>query len=520
MLTVNKKGKVLVERYSKMSSDRNQYLDRGRTYSRQTLPYILPHARGTSERGGSANKQGYSSVGAEAVNFLANRLVVTLFPPNSPFFALDLSSDAEKELNMAGIEKTAIQKHLSQVTQMASRKQRELKMRSELVTLMKHLLISGNALISIDNKKGTKVLGIDSYVCKRDLQGNLREYIIKEFKPITEYSEEIQQVIQMARKSGMNNNSKDESTALYTRCKVRRDGLWMVQQSVDDLIISQSVAKFEDLPYILVRWNTCSGESYGRGLVEDYSGDFHVLEFLSMARAKGAALMMDVKYLVAPGSQTDVQSLNKAEIGEYVQGRDGDIIPVQLDKYADHNFIQAILDEYTQRIGRAFMMGMLTQRDAERVTTVEIRRDAAEIEQSLGGVYSSLAEELQRPIAILILALLDSRLDGKDIVPNITTGLDALGRASDLDRINQFVQMVAQAATFPEPVQARMKWGHWIDTITTALHMDSEFLMNDDEFEEFQSDQEDRMVKAQVAEKTADAASKIAVKTAGEDNAR
>ena len=80
-------------RYSTLSATRNQYLDRGREYSKFTLPYILPDSDGI--QGADSNQHGYQGIGAQAVNHLSNKLTTTLFPIQRSFFKLEFEAEAK-----------------------------------------------------------------------------------------------------------------------------------------------------------------------------------------------------------------------------------------------------------------------------------------------------------------------------------------------------------------------------------------------------------------------------------------
>ena len=59
--------------------------------------------------------QPYQSVGSRGVNNLASKLLLLLFPPNSPFFRLSVDSETKKELvNQPGL-KTKIEETLANI---------------------------------------------------------------------------------------------------------------------------------------------------------------------------------------------------------------------------------------------------------------------------------------------------------------------------------------------------------------------------------------------------------------------
>jgi hypothetical protein len=104
-------------------------------------------------------------------------------------------------------------------------------------------------------------------------------------------------------------------------------------------------------------------------------------------------------------------------------------------------------------------MNQSIQRNAERVTAEEIRLMAQELENTLGGVYSVLTQEFQLPLFRRVEAQMVKRGSLKKLPPDaakvsIVTGLAAIGRGQDLQRLQEGVGMVAQMAqAFPELAQ-------------------------------------------------------------------
>ena len=80
------------ERYSKLSSNRAQFLETAVECSELTLPYLVQ--QDTSQRGGKKHlTQPWQSVGAKAVVTLAAKLMLALVPPNTSFFKLQVRDD-------------------------------------------------------------------------------------------------------------------------------------------------------------------------------------------------------------------------------------------------------------------------------------------------------------------------------------------------------------------------------------------------------------------------------------------
>ena len=108
-----------------------------------------------------------------------------------------------------------------------------------------------------------------------------------------------------------------------------------------------------------------------------------------------------------------------------------------------------------------------------------------ELESALGGLYSILSQEFQLP---LVTRLMDrmSKKDKlpklpKDIVkPTIVTGVEALGRGNDLNRLDMFLAGANQVVG-PEAVAQYVNVGDYFKRRATALGIETEGLIKSDE---------------------------------------
>jgi hypothetical protein len=89
------KANTAKERYNKLLTEREHYLDRAEECSELTIPSLIKPEGFTSS---SDLYNPFQSVGARGVNNLASKLLLLLLPPNSPFFRLSITGDAKKEL--------------------------------------------------------------------------------------------------------------------------------------------------------------------------------------------------------------------------------------------------------------------------------------------------------------------------------------------------------------------------------------------------------------------------------------
>ena len=204
-----------------------------------------------------------------------------------------------------------------------------------------------------------------------------------------------------------------------------------------------------------------------------------------------------VLYLVSPSCQTNIRALAKAENGAFVRGRQEDVVPMQLNKSMDMSTVLTTAQQIESRLSYAFLLNSAVQSGAagrDRVTAEEIRYVAGELEDTLGGVYSLLSQELQYPLVGCVFNQMQSQgllpvLDESiaEIEPTIITGVDALGRGQDLNNLAQALQIMQQ---FPEFLQA-LNVGNLATRIFAAAHIDATGLVKTPE--ELQAEQQAAM---------------------------
>ncbi|ANT40790.1 head-tail connector protein [Escherichia phage AAPEc6] len=469
--------------WERFSTKRSSFLDRAKHYSKLTLPYLM-NDKGDNE----TSQNGWQGVGAQATNHLANKLAQVLFPAQRSFFRVDLTAQGEKVLNQRGLKKTELATIFAQVETRAMKELEQRQFRPAVVEAFKHLIVAGSCMLYKPSKGAISAIPMHHYVVNRDTNGDLLDIILLQEKALRTFDPATRAVVEVGLKG--KKCKEDDSVKLYTHAKYLGDGFWELKQSADDIPVGKvSKIKSEKLPFIPLTWKRSYGEDWGRPLAEDYSGDLFVIQFLSEAVARGAALMADIKYLIRPGAQTDVDHFVNSGTGEVVTGVEEDIHIVQLGKYADLTPISAVLEVYTRRIGVVFMMETMTRRDAERVTAVEIQRDALEIEQNMGGVYSLFATTMQSPVAMWGLLEAGESFTSDLVDPVIITGIEALGRMAELDKLANFAQYMSLPLQWPEPVLAAVKWPDYMDWVRGQISAELPFLKSAEEMAQEQEAQ-------------------------------
>jgi hypothetical protein len=105
-----------------------------------------------------------------------------------------------------------------------------------------------------------------------------------------------------------------------------------------------------------------------------------------------------------------------------------------------------------------------------------------ELESTLGGLYSILATDLQLPLVNIKLAKLKKEgkigdLPKEIVKPAIVTGMDALGRGNDLQKLEEFIGGAIQQ--FGEAAIQYINVGEYMSRKAKSLGIDEEGLVKD-----------------------------------------
>ena len=260
-------------------------------------------------------------------------------------------------------------------------------------------------------------------------------------------------------------------------------------------------------PYIALRMSRVDGEDYGRGYVEQYLGDLKSLEGLTKAIVEGSAAASKVLFLCSPNGTTRASTLATAPNGAIREGSAQDVSVLQVNKFADFRIAYDSIARIEQRLQLAFMLNASVQRDAERVTAEEIRFMAEELESSLGGIYSILSQEFQLPFVTRKLQIMEKakRLPTlpKGIVkPSISTGLEAIGRGNDRNRLVNFLRTLAETLG-PEIIQKFVNVDDAIARLATSDGIDTKGLIKSKEDLEAEMQQQMQEMQMQQASQVA-----------------
>lgn len=464
--------------YEQLTGDRESFLSRGRKCAELTIPALLP----PEGHGGHSDLYvPYQSVGARGVNNLASKLLLSLIPPNTPFFRL-LVDDYELAELGGEDERAKFEEALNGVERAVQTETERKALRTPVFMALKLLVSTGNALLYMPKDSRVRCVRLDSYVVRRSPDGTVIDCILKEEIAFAALPADIRD--KLTENPEGKKYDPNDPVAVYT-CWHLNDKKYYGWQEVEGHEVEGSRAswKMDRAPFLPLRWTSIDGEDYGRGHVEEYIGDLNALEGLSQAILESSLAAAKCVIMVKPNATTRVDKLTEARNLDVIQGQEDDVFVMQLDKRADLSVAQATAGEIMQRLAQAFLLNSAVQRDAERVTAEEIRFMAAELEDALGGVYSLLAHEFQLPLVKRLMDLMtrEKRIpklpDG--IVPSIVTGLEALGRGQDLSKMQVFSNEIAKFG--PETIDEYLNLGDYFTRFGTGLGIDMDGLIRSEE---------------------------------------
>jgi len=502
-------GGQLKGMYEQGFSHRESYLNRARECAKLTIPTLI---KDQGANWATTYQTPFQSIGARGVNHLASKLLLTLLPPNSPFFRLTID-DFDIEALVGPEQRGAVEEGFAKIERAAMNEIETEAFRVPVFEALKHLITTGNCLLYLPEGGGMRVFHLDRFIVKRDPMGNLLYLITKESLDAKTIPESARIALGLPSPQELSPESPDKPYELFTYV-CNKGKYWHIHQEIGTTTIPESFGKFpiDKSPFIALRFSRVDGESYGRGLVEEYLGDLKSLEALSKAIVEGSAAASKVLFLVRPNGTTRIKTIADAPSGAIVQGDSNDVSTLQVDKFNDFRIAQDMLRDIQERLAAAFLLNSSVQRNAERVTAEEIRFMAQELESALGGVYSVLSQEFQLPLINILLARMVKqkkmpKFPKESVKPQIVTGMEALGRGQDLNKLSQFLEYLAPLG--PEVLAQKLNIDDYMDRLGASLGIDTGGLIKTDEQiqmeqAEAQQAQQAQMEQAQQAQMMSD----------------
>ena len=458
---------TIKERWRLLDAQRETKLERARKCAALTVPSVLPPQGWTEQE---QLPQPYSSVGARGVTNMASRILSAMLPLNdTPFFRFDLSTGIEPD--------QSIWNFLESLSYQVHNKLNSKNLRETIFAALQHLIVAGDVCLIMEDDYNFRLLRLDQYVARRSVEGELKELIYIEYvakdndQPATDMF--YQPTLELDRKG---------YDTWFIRLTKEDDGTWKyrAEDSEGDL---KDEGTYTVSPYVCLRWSSVAGENYGRSHCEDIIGDLVTLESFTEALIEGTAAGSAFWIGVDPAGITELDDVVGTPNGSFVAAREQDIFTLSPSGTMNPQ-IQATqngVETMRREVGNAFLLTGSAIPSGERVTATAVRMIGSELETILGGAFSAIARDLMEPIVrrtvFLMLAnqeidprLADQFSEGGILTVEIVTGLQALSRDSDLQKLMQMGEMVRN---LPDPAMSLFRWQEYARALITSIGFDA-----------------------------------------------
>lgn len=466
----------IAERYKKCDALRSSKMERARYCASLTVPSILPPLGWTEQQ---QLPQPFSSVSARGVTAMASKMLSALLPLNdTPFFKFEMSTGIEADQD--------VEAYLSNLSFQVFNKLSVKNLRESIYQALQHLIIVGDVMLIMDDDMSFRIIRLDKYICRRDVYGEIEEVIYLEYETLPEAMTSDDYLF--------SNHDGDEGyrgyKTIYNRL-TKEDDMWkIVKQDGDGNTVE--TGEYTVPPFVILRWASIPGENYGRSHCEDLIGDIKSLEGFTEGLINGVSAANIFWMGIDPTGLTEVDDLAGSASGAFVSARPNDIFTISpaTTMNAQIQSTQQGVEILRREIGKAFLLDSASIPQGERVTATAVRMIGQELEHVLGGAFSAIARELMEPVVkrTVFLMLADDEIDnrlkemfGKDeglLSIEIVTGLQALSRDTDLQKLMQMGEMVRN---LPEPAAAMFKWDEYGKALITALGFNPDLWVKDEE---------------------------------------
>lgn len=493
-------------RWMQLGGKRSAVLNKVRELASLSVPFYMGEEGDTDC---THYESPWQSLAARCVNGLATKLQQTLFPIEVPFFRFEPDESAiqqakqqlevlKEQFAAAGQDASGLPDADAAVDLELTR--REIAIQSEMSRMglsaplyrtLLGLVITGNKVLNIPRKGKPKTYKMDQFVLNRDGDGNLTELILREF---VDYKTLVAEgVSEDVLKKNIDNtkasSNEDTSVCLYTYVTLVVEGNKLYHKERQELQDGYVVGKegkypIESTPWIAPRYFEIEGQDYGRGPLELYGGDFRSLEHLQQSIIETAQACAMTKFGISPNGFTRAEDIENAKNLDTFPGEQEDVWVLQVDKARDLQVAANQAEALRQSLSLAFLVATAVQRQGERVTAEEIRYMAEQLENELGGLYSTLSATLQLPVLRAVIARMEdagqiARYPEKATKPVVVAGFDGLGRSQKARRLEIAVSKVIQLPG----IQDRLKPEKVASLIFQDLGIDpTDFLLSDNEY--------------------------------------
>ena len=507
---------TLSDRFNIMDADRRAKLSRSRVCASLTIPQLMPPENWTEQY---ELPQPFSSAAGKGVVSMSSRILSALMPLNDmPFFQFGLKDGTEPDPEAYSMMET--------LSYQVYRKLSSENLRSTVFTALQSLIVAGDVLMIMEDDFSYRLIRLDQYQARRDVKGMIREIIYLEYELEESTEPAFDHDLMYGGSSGAPFSRSGYKTILCRWVQDEETAVWYSHKEYGDGTFVDE-GEYQVSPIIPLRWSGVISENYGRSHVEENFGDIQSLEALTETMLQGQAAASTFWMAMNPNGPSELDDVVGQPNGAWISVRPEDVqvlSPADTMRFQLQAVSSAVMD-LRQTIAKAFLNETGQIRNAERVTATEVRMVGQQLEEILGGAFSSIARELMEPIVKRAVFLMvesgeiDPRLaaefaEGGRLDISITTGLQALSNDSDLQKLMQLGEMVRN---LPEQAAALFQWEEYGRALVGALGFDPRnWIQSEEDMKKKQMEEQAQMMQMQAAGSVAQQGMGAAAQVAGE----
>ena len=502
--------------YKSSVSERDYWLEEREEACNHTVPY-LHYSSDYETRNQEKKVLPWNGIGMKGVQNISSMLITGMLPATTTFFRfmIDEMEMAEDERRMLeggatpediATRKTELDLALARMERATLHSIETSNDRLAIHEALQQLIVGGNALLYVA-EEGVKCFGLNKYIIKRDPMGNPLLVIVCEKIGIEALPEEARKLVDEQETDiagiieGDQNTKYKRNVEVYTKITWEKNKVYWYQEIKNQEIPgTRGTANKSESPWLPLRMYRTEGDSYSPSYIQATCiADLKTAEALTQAVTEGASVSAQIRHLVKPSGVANPKKLAEAANGSYLAGNPDDITTVSINKGADMQIAQSLLNTVEQRLSQSFML--YQPRQAERVTAEETRELNNMLERSLGSVYGILVTELMQPFVSRKLFLLTKKgkiqkLPNDFVKPVVSVGYSAIGRQADLEKTARFMQILQQTMG-PESVATYVQPSELIKRLASAMGMDLNGLVKTEQqlAEEQQAAQQQALVQ-------------------------
>jgi hypothetical protein len=447
--------------FSHDHAKRRAILDRARLCAALTKPGLL-----TAEDQQSSDKlpETYQSEGARGLTNLEGRMLLALYPPDTPWFHLDLApdvrydpaADPESLQDMLGtlfLHELQVQATLEAQDLDADHYRVRSGFRSQKRKALSQIICTGETLEQLTDDFRVKVYGRAQYVTCRDGEGAvLYHIVVEEIDPLSLDPDMLAKAELPAKFRDTECGPAERMMKLYTMIEWQpQTNMWLIQQELNKRIIERSEEPIS--PFFCTTFDLAPGEEdYARGFIEMNLGDLRSHNELEQKLLDFAALHS--KQLIAKDYSSLVRDTDLAkDSGSIMQARvnGGEVQDVAIfgpSNAANFEVVYQTSQAKKKSLAAAMLLESAIQPQKERVTALQVQRIAMELEGALGGFYTPIADDQQGPLVRRTIWQLQQKnllpkLPEKAVQLKLLTGIAAISREASAGKLMELMQVLA-----------------------------------------------------------------------------